>query len=610
VATLSYNADASVLQLRFPYDRTGEAQALAKTIPGWKWAKRTKSWDYPATIETARTIVTHFDPDVGDGFAEWWARVTQERAAVDRAAALRDGDAEAAGDFGFVFHTKTYQNQLDYCEWAATRILGGILYRANHSDPGAGKTKSEIDMTTWEIAKEICQGVPLVFAPNSVLRNWVAEIYKHAPPNLYQPIIIEGSAERKLELLQSLANIARRTALIPVAIINYEVLSQPSQRPVLDCIFELADQGLFGKLILDESTAIKNTKATRGKEAYKLSKRIPIRVTMTGTPYSKHLTDIFNQMRVMSPEILGANWTSFFRYHAIMGGWQNKQVVGYAHEEELREKVSRHAFRRLLSECTDLPDEIHTERYCDLSSEQRRATAEMKEQYLAELSDEGGCEWMLTAANALTRLLRFNQITSGFLEAEGHTTTFSPNPKLKLLLDIIRDEVDEGDKGVIWCCYQHDVVKIKAALEEAKIGCTTFYGPDTARTERPEHERRFKEDSNCRFMIATPDAGGWGLNWQVANWCIFYSYGFKAEAIEQAKARIRRIDQEKRMLFTWLVAENPAVRSATHGVSTGVNRYILDNLAETSKMAKFMTGDYAKEGIDPRTLLRQAMEIM
>lgn len=599
MALLSYDASDRVLRLTFQFHP--DLVALAKTIYGYRWRKSKKAWEYPPTLETARKIVDTFDPDCGPGFAEWHARETRLRKAAERAQGILSGKVDVVGDFGFVFHTEPYEHQRRYCEWAAARDLAGLTHRAQFSEQGTGKTKAEIDMTTWEVMKGICEGAPVIMCPNSVKRSWAAEFNVHAPSGLFAPVIVDGSCDEKLEILDSLKRYAD-AGVIPVIIVNYDVLSQPSQRPVLQRLIALRDDKMFGKIVLDESVAIKNVKSQRGSNAYTFARNIPVRVVMTGTPYGNCLTDIFGQVRVMDIGILGPSWPSFRRYHEIRGGWQGKEIIGYQHEAELRDKVNRHAFRVLLKDCTDMPEEIDVRRTCDLSPEQVRITDELRKRMLAEMETEDGSSWVLTADQAMTQLLRFNQIASGFLEDGTRVTRFNPNPKLELLLGIICDEISEDEKAVVWCAYKADVRAISDALKKAKIDHALFYGDVDMKT-RAQEEYRFKNVPECRVMIATPDTGGLGLNWQAACNCIFYSYGFRWDLLNQARARIRRLTQRNRMRYFWLVAENPVTRKASHGVSTGVNQYILDNLDKTGSMASFMTGDV-------KTRMRQALEVM
>ena len=607
--TLSYNGDHGVLELRIPYDPTGAAQDRAKAIYGCAWSAQKKTWEFPATIDTACAVVGAFDPMVGAGFEGWYAIAKREAAAAQRATALLEGRAEVVGGFGFEFTTEPFEHQRRYCDWAAIRALAGLTYRANYSQQGTGKTKCEIDVTTWELSRRICRGLPIVFCPNSVIANWGRELLIHGPREFYAPVPLVGSCEEKLAALDRVDALMRQVGLVPVIVANYDVLSQPSQRPVLDHLLSLAQQGRFGKVIFDECTMVRNTSSARGKAAYKLAKHIPIRVVMSGTPYPKRATDVFNPTRILSPSILGTSWAAFRRHHVVFGGWQNREEVGYQHLEELREKVDRHAFRVLLDECVDLPEEVLTTRTCDLSPRQVEATATLKKQMMAELEAEGGT-MVLSATEAMVRLMRFNQISSGWLRdrTSGKLAVFDPNPKLELLLDYLRDEVADDEKIVVWCCFRDDVERVAAACRKASLGAVEYHGAN--RATREASERSFLENPAVRVMVATPDAGGWGLNWQVACHCVHYSYDFDWEAMAQARARIRRVTQRRRMTYVWLVAENPQTRSRSHGASTGINQYVLDNLRETSKMANDMTGDAAKLSGDPAHDWRVAMEAL
>lgn len=608
--SLSFNERSGVLELRFPFDPTGNRQAQAKQIYGYKWNSTKKCWEYPPTADTARQIVRRFDPSVGAGFKEWWERAQKEALAAERAHQLAKGEVELEGDLGLTWVTEPYAAQYEYLEWAAFRNRAGLLFRGCWCEQGFGKTKVEIDLSVWELENGYCTGAPIVFCPASVKQNWVDELFIHAPQGYFHPIVLTGTATERISLLEQIPK-AASAGMVPFVITNYDVLAQPSQRGVRDMLISMAKAGRFGKVMLDEASLVRNVQSNRGRFIYQFSRHVPIRTTMTATPYPKRPTDVFGVVRNMSTEILGASWPAFRKHHVIYGGWQNREVVGYKNLEELEARIAPHVFRRLLDECTDMPEEVHARRTCELTKKQIQVTKELKKQFLSEMEGEDGEAVYVNATEAMTRLLRFNQITSGFLENRetGQHAQFKPNPKLDLLIRILQEEVPENEKAVIWCCYQEDVRRIKAALREKKIGAVSFYGEDSDQ-QRQKNEKAFKEDEKTRVMIATPDAGGFGLNWQVACHCIFYSYGFNWEALEQARARIRRITQKKRMFFTWLVAENPETKRASHGVSSGVNAYILENLDETSKLAKLLTGDARKAGVDPSDELRRALEVV
>jgi SNF2 family DNA or RNA helicase len=277
-------------------------------------------------------------------------------------------------------------------------------------------------------------------------------------------------------------------------------------------------------------------------------------------------------MRMLDVSILGGSWPAFRKHHVILGGWQGREIMAYKNEAELERKVNRHCFRKLLRECADIPEEVHVTRTCDMTPEQIRVTADLRKRMLAELETDEGEAWIVNAAQVMVRLLRFNQISSGFLQTDldsaegpGQVVRFKPNPKLELLISILKEEIPEGQKAVIWCAYQADVREIIRGCKAAKIGAVPFYG-EMKMEDRHRSEDQFKTAPDCKVIVATPETGGFGLNWQVAPNCIFYSYNFNWGNIDQAKARIRRITQQQRMTFMWLVAENPNTRMRTRPV--------------------------------------------
>ena len=60
----------------------------------------------------------------------------------------------------------------------------------------------------------------------------------------------------------------------------------------------------------------------------------------------------------MDSEILGGSYYAFRAKHAILGGFQNHQIVGYNHLDELVSKVHDVAYRVKLADAVELPDYI------------------------------------------------------------------------------------------------------------------------------------------------------------------------------------------------------------------------------------------------------------
>jgi SNF2 family DNA or RNA helicase len=114
-------------------------------------------------------------------------------------------------------------------------------------------------------------------------------------------------------------------------------------------------------------------------------------------------------------------------------------------------------------------------------------------------------------------------------------------------------------KAVIWAHYQHDVQTIVKAIEKnesyGKGSVVTYYGL-TPSDERDTNRKKFQEDDKVRFLVGTPQTGGYGITLTAASNMIYYSNGYDLEKRQQSEARIDRIGQKKPMTYIDILAEN------------------------------------------------------
>ena len=106
--------------------------------------------------------------------------------------------------------------------------------------------------------------------------------------------------------------------------------------------------------------------------------------------------------------------------------------------------------------------------------------------------------------------------------------------------------------------YYNDNFKIYIA-ESKKYGANsvvTYYG-DTTTYERAIAIKKIQDkESPVRFIIGTPQTGGYGITLTGASTMIYYSNGYDLEKRMQSEARIDRIGQEKPMTYIDLIAED------------------------------------------------------
>jgi SNF2 family DNA or RNA helicase len=121
-------------------------------------------------------------------------------------------------------------------------------------------------------------------------------------------------------------------------------------------------------------------------------------------------------------------------------------------------------------------------------------------------------------------------------------------------MDVL-DEI-EG-KAIIWGHWQRDIKNIiKAIVDEYGPGSVVDYYGLTPQDERQDNIRKFQNDPKCRFLVGTPQTGGYGITLTQANTVIYYSNGYDLEKRLQSEDRAHRIGQKKNVTYVDLICED------------------------------------------------------
>ena len=165
--------------------------------------------------------------------------------------------------------------------------------------------------------------------------------------------------------------------------------------------------------------------------------------------------------------------------------------------------------------------------------------------------------------------MRLHQITCGHFTSDDGTVQEIKNNRIPQLMDIL-EEV-EG-KAVIWAHYRYDIEKIVEAISK-KYGANsvvTYYG-DTTTDERAAAIKIQRPESPVRFIVGTPQTGGYGITLTGASTMIYYSNGYDLEKRQQSEARIDRIGQEKPMTYIDIMAEDTVDMKIVKSLRSKVN---------------------------------------
>jgi SNF2 family DNA or RNA helicase len=308
-------------------------------------------------------------------------------------------------------------------------------------------------------------------------------------------------------------------------------------------------------MAVDESTTIKTPTAKRTKNIIDLGKSAKYRRIMTGSPITKNPLDLYTQCEFLDPWLLDfASYYSFRNRYAEMKtmhlrGRSIQVVSEFKNLGELSETVKTFSERVLKEDCLDLPPKIFMKRHVALTVDQKRIYNQMKEQALAILNGK-----MTTTMTVLTQLMRLHQITCGHFTADDGSTQAVDSNRLNELMSIL-DET-EG-KAIIWANYQLSVGEIiqRIIKEYGEDSYVHYYGL-TSQEDRQDNIRKFQNDPKCRFIIGTPQTGGYGITLTQAHTVIYYSNSYDLEKRLQSEDRAHRIGQKKTVTYIDLIAED------------------------------------------------------
>ena len=392
----------------------------------------------------------------------------------------------------------------------------------------------------------------LIVAPKGVYRNWYkSEIPKHMPEHISYKMACWNPTPRKAEKME-METMFNAVDDLRILIMNIEAFSTEKGQQFAKIFLRVTD----AFMAIDESTTIKTPTAKRTKSIVKIGKEARYRRIATGSPVTKSPLDLYSQCDFLGESCL--NYNSYYAFQARyailverkMPTHTFKQVVGYRHLDELKDKLDRFAFRVTKDECLDLPDKIYLRRDVDLTSEQKKAYEQMKLMALSVL-DQG----LVSTNNALTQLMRLHQIACGYVKLDDGQEIDLPNNRLSELMDLL---AESDGKVIIWANYRKNIQDIKLAIQK-EYGMTsvaTYYG-DTDADERQEIVEKFSDPkSELRFFVGNPTTGGYGLTLVSSHTVVYYSNSFDLEKRLQSEDRAHRIGQTEKVTYIDLIATN------------------------------------------------------
>lgn len=447
----------------------------------------------------------------------------------------------------YEFKTVPYKHQVTGFMLSRDLPYFGLLM-----EPGTGKTKLTLDTAAWLFLQGKIDSM-LVVCPNSVKDTWLEELEAHLPDKIKTDVFLwEPKTRHKIDAW--IHSTEARGKLLRVLIMNVEAFS--TDQGADHALTFVAKHNVI--MVVDESTRIKSPSAKRTKRIIKVGRATNYRRILSGFPAPQSPLDMYTQLKFLHADTLPfSSYFSFRNRYALLGGFNGKVIVGFSHTEELQEYVNKVSYRVLKADCLDLPEKVYTRLTVDLSPEQKRLYAEMRDEMTMEMS---GIK--VSVQYALQKLTKLARITGGFfsyeqLDDDTQMTSRQlrlidgPNPKMDALLEVIEDA---AGKVIIWAKFRAELDLINKVLtEKFGEGSTVLFHGGVQNSVRQVGRRAFQQEGGPRFFVGQPQAGGIGITLTKANTVVYFSNDFNLENRIQSEDRAHRISQTRTVTYTDIV---------------------------------------------------------
>ena len=401
----------------------------------------------------------------------------------------------------------------------------------------------------------------LVVCPASLKEQWKTEIEKFSDE---KALIIQGSPdEREIQYLD---------AAHFFFIINYETILRD----------QLAlNKAGFDFLILDEAQRIKNFETKTASSIRRLQfKHVLI---ITGTPIENKLIDIFSIVSAINPYFFGPLW-EFSYQHCLFDPEKHNKINGYYNLQKLNKRLDPILIRREKKKVLDqLPNVQQINVPVNLSPLQAEYHASYTKGIASIIRKKFMTPYDLQKLQLLLASMRMVCDSTYLIDEETNES-----PKLEELKYILLEKLDvvHSDRKIIIFSEWVKVHKlIGHVLRENNIGFTELNGSVPVKL-RGELIRKFETNPLCKIFLST-EAGGSGLNLQVADTLINFELPWNPAKKNQRIGRIDRLGQKSNKLTIFnFITKNSIEQQIASGLLVKQSLFdgVLDGSSKTNSV--------------------------
>ena len=383
------------------------------------------------------------------------------------------------------------------------------------NDPGTGKTLSALWAADYLMRLKKVRRC-LILCPLSIMHDaWMSGI-SNSIINRSAIVAHHAQASRRIEMVQG---------DYEFVIVNYDGLNLIAD--------EVAIDGRFDLIIVDEANAYKNAGTKRWKSLNKIVRHDSMLWMMTGTPSAQSPMDAYGLAKLVNPTNVpkfATAWRDKVMKKLTQFKWVPKSGAAEAVFNALQP-----AIRFTKEECTDLPPVLTETREIPLTPQQVKYYKLLKERMVMQASGE-----TITAVNAAAGVSKLLQISAGAAYTDAHEVVeFDCAPRLNVLLEVLEET---NRKVIVFAPFRHSIETIHQHLLKHNIGAEVIHG-DVSVNKRTDIFKRFQTEPNPRILVIQPQSASHGVTLTAADTVVFYGPVMSVETYLQCIARADRIGQ-------------------------------------------------------------------
>lgn len=386
------------------------------------------------------------------------------------------------------------------------------------NEQGTGKTAAAIWAADYLMNQGLVRRV-LIICPLSIMQaSWQSDLFKCA---VHRHVgIAHGSREKRKAVVNSNAEFI---------VINYDGVETVAE--------DVAADGTFDLIIVDEANAYKNVQTKRWKALKGLIAENTWLWMMTGTPAAQSPTDAFGLAKMAVPNTVPRFFGAF--RDMVMVNLSRFKWIPKPDAQKTIFAALQPAIRYTKEQCIDLPDITYTSRHAPLTPQQEKYYKILKDDMLMTAAGEE-----VSSVNAATNLNKLLQISGGAVYTDaGNTIEFDVSNRLS----VVQEAIEEAShKVLVFVPFTHTIELLKTYLTKSGITCEIINGQVPV-NKRTDIIKRFQEQPEPKVLLIQPQAAAHGITLTAANVIIWYAPVTSIETYLQANARIHRQGQKNPM---------------------------------------------------------------